>query len=439
MRRRSIVLDGWTMCSLKFLLAVSTFAAPHARAADAPAAQTFPNHWPDPKAVAELDKKKTPYHYRESDVPKYELPDPLLCADGTRVTTREQWEQKRRPETLELFRKHVYGHSPAAGEVSFQVLETDPTALECAATRKRVKITSTQQGKSYSFEAWVLTPNAAKGKVPAFLLINNRPVASADPTRKEKDGFWPAEEIIARGYATAVFRTVDVDPDKDGPAERAKGVRGVWPGDDSNGDAWATIGAWAWGASRVLDYLQTDPAVDGTKVAVVGHSRGGKTALWAAAQDTRFAMAGSNCSGRGGASLARRRMGETVARINTAFPYWFCDNYKKYNDREDDLPVDQHQLVALVAPRPVYVVSAETDYWADPRGEFTALTKASVVYGLYGLQGPTNVDEMPGVGTPLVRGRQGYHIHPGGHNLTPFDWKGYMDFGDRVWGRAATP
>jgi hypothetical protein len=410
-----------------------TFGVPHARAA-APSA--FPNGWPDEKQLAELDRKKTPYLYRESSVPKYELPDPLLCADGTRVTTREQWEQKRRPETLELFRRHVYGHSPAAGEVSFSILETDPHAVDGKATRKRIKITSTQggqQGKSFSFEASLLTPNDARGKVPAFVLNNNRPVASADPTRAEKNGFWPAEDILARGYAAAVFRTVDVDPDKDGSAERAKGVRGVWPMDDSNGDAWATIAAWAWGASRVLDYLQTDPAIDAAHVAVVGHSRGGKTALWAAAQDTRFAMAGSNCSGRGGASLARRRMGETLKRINTAFPYWFANNYKKYNDKEDDCPVDQHQLIALIAPRPVYVVSAETDFWADPRGEFTALTKASPVYALYNLAGPTNVAEMPEVGKPLARGHQGYHIHPGGHNLTPFDWKGYMDFADQMW------
>jgi hypothetical protein len=401
------------------------------RAAAAPAA--FPNHWPDEKLLADLDKKKPAYHYRESDVPPYTLPDPLLCADGTRVTTREQWEQKRRPETLELFRQNVYGHSPAPGDVSFQVLETDPKAIDGTATRKRIRITSTQQGRSFSFEAWLLTPNAAKGKVPAFLLINNRAISSADPSRQQKDGFWPAEEILARGYAAAVFRTVDVDPDKDGPAERAKGVRGVLPMDNSHGDAWATIAAWAWGASRVLDYLQTDPAIDASHVAVIGHSRGGKTALWAAAQDTRFALACSNCSGRGGASLARRRMGETVKRINTAFPYWFCDNYKKYNDNEDACPVDQHQLIALIAPRPVYVVDAELDFWADPRGEFTALTKASAVYALYDLAGPTSVNEMPPLATPLIRNHQAYRIHEGGHNLTPYDWNRYMDFTDKLW------
>jgi pimeloyl-ACP methyl ester carboxylesterase len=184
----------------------------------------------------------------------------------------------------------------------------------------------------------------------------------------------------------------------------------------------------------VLDYLQTDPAVDGTKVAVVGHSRGGKTALWAAAQDERFAMAVSNCSGRGGASLTRRRMGETVKVINKGFPYWFCGNYKKYDDNEDALPVDQHQLIALIAPRAVYVASAETDFWADPRGELLALAQASPVYALYGFAGP-GVEERPAVEAPGAWDRQAYHMHAGGHNLTPYDWERYMDFGDKVWGR----
>jgi len=185
-------------------------------------------NWPDPKLIEELERKKVTYRFREADVPKYELPDPLMCADGTKVTSKLQWEEKRRAETLELFRKYVYGKSPRAGMVTFEILETDGKALEGKATRKRVKITSAADGKSYRFEASVLIPNGAAGRVAAFVLINNRAIASADPTREKKDGFWPAEEIIARGYATAVFRTEDVDPDKDGEAARAKGVRLVF-------------------------------------------------------------------------------------------------------------------------------------------------------------------------------------------------------------------
>jgi len=187
----------------------------------------------------------------------------------------------------------------------------------------------------------------------------------------------------------------------------------------------------------VLDYLKTDPAIDGAKVAVVGHSRGGKTALWAAAQDERIAMAVSNCSGRGGASLSRRRMGETVKAINKGFPYWFCGNFHKFDDREDDLPVDQHQLMALIAPRALYVASAETDFWADQRGEFLSLVYASPVFGLYGYG--LKADEMPGVESPLVHERIAYHMHRGGHNLTPYDWGRYMDFADGLWGKRAIP
>jgi hypothetical protein len=360
-----------------------------------------------------------------------------MCADGSKVTTREEWESKGRPETLELFRKYVYGHSPAPGRVTFQILETDAKAMEGLATRKRVKITCTSDaGKSFSFETSLLTPNHAAGRMPAFVLINNRPVPSADPTRAEKNGFWPAEEIIARGYATAVFRTGDVDPDKDGPAARAAGVRTVYVMNDDAGDAWGTLSAWAWGASRVLDYLQTDAAIDASKVAVIGHSRGGKTSLWAAAQDTRFALAISSCSGRGGASLTRRRMGETVKVINKGFPYWFCNNYKKYDGHEDELPVDQHQLMALIAPRAVYVGSAEADFWADQRGEFLSLANTNPVFALYG-QPAIGIDEMPPLETPLIRGQRAYQIRHGVHNLTPLDWGRYMDYADKLWPRPA--
>ena len=391
--------------------------------------------WPNPKLIQDLEHKKATFHFHESEVPKYELPDPLKCLDGSTVTTWQEWEAKRRPETLELFRRYIYGHSPEPGKVTFQILETDPKAVAGKATRKLIKITCTDSAhadKSYSFQASLLTPNGVAGRVPAFLLINNRPIASADPTRKELNDFWPAEAILARGYATAVFRTNDVDPDKNGDAARAKGVRAVFSAGTAGQDQWATISAWAWGASRVLDYLQTDPAIDAAKVAVIGHSRGGKTALWAAAQDARFALAISNCSGRGGASLARRRMGETIKAINKSFPYWFCDNFKKFDDHEDELPVDQHQLIALIAPRAVCIGSAEADFWADQRGEFLALANASPVFALYGEQ-PIKADEMPPLQTPLVRGHRGYHIRHGVHNLTPYDWQCYMDFADTLW------
>jgi hypothetical protein len=331
----------------------------------------------------------------------------------------------------------VYGRTPKVDAVTFDLVEMDARAMEGRATRKRVKITSRQGEKTFAFEAWVLVPNERQGRAPAFLLINNRPVASADPTRREKNGFWPAEEIIARGYAAAVFRTNDVDPDRKEEAARAEGVRGAFtsPGNPAE-DGWATIAAWAWGASRVMDYLQTDPDIDGERVAVIGHSRGGKTALCAGAEDRRFALVISNDSGCGGAALSRRRFGETVAAINRGFPYWFCGSFKQFNGREDELPVDQHQLISLMAPRAVYVASADGDFWADQRGEFLSLVHAGPVYGLYGHEG-FREDEMPPLDTPRAAGRMGYHVRTGAHNLTPYDWGCFMDFADRLWGREA--
>jgi hypothetical protein len=415
---------------------VSVLTCGSAFCADHPATRSAPAWQPDPALLKKLDDQHVGWLHREALVKPYTLPDPLLAMDGSRITTAAEWEARGRPQALELFRKFVYGRPPAnPAKVTFDVLARDDKALDGHATLKRVRITSIGiDGKSFAFEAAVLTPNGSAHPVPAFLLINNRGASSADPSRRRKDDFWPAEAIIARGYATAVFRTNDVDPDKDGPAARAKGVRGVWPaGSGAVGqDAWGTIGAWAWGGSRVLDYLQTDPAIDGTKVAVIGHSRGGKTALWAAAQDTRFAMAIANCSGRGGASLSRRRFGETVARINKTFPYWFCDNFKQCNDHEDRLPIDQHQLLALIAPRAVCVADADADFWADQRGEFLSLVAAGPVYALYRL--PTlKPDEMPPLETPLIRGQFDYHIRHGVHNLTRYDWDCYLDFAQHLW------
>ncbi len=423
--RRRVLLAGLGLAGLAITGAVPGRSA-----------ETSSTGWqPDPKLQADLERRKVSWLYREEGVPSYTLPDPLLCADGARVKNRREWERKRRPETLELFREHVYGRSPGKpADVRFEVLETDPQALEGKATRKRVKITTTDAGKAFAFETSLLVPNIRKGRVPAFILINNRGVSSADPTRQQKDGFWPAEEIIARGYATAVFRTNDVDPDSKDETLRPKGVRGVWPaGSGTPGeDAWATLGAWAWAASRVLDYLLTEPAINGKRVAVIGHSRGGKTALWAGAQDERFALVISNDSGCGGAALSRRKFGETVAVINRSFPYWFNGNFKKYNSREAELPIDQHQLMALIAPRALYVASADADLWADPRGEFLSLAHASPVFGLY-RNPPVKPDEMPPLDAPLVRGRVGYHVRRGIHNLTPYDWEQYMNFADRLW------
>ncbi len=370
------------------------------------------------------------------DMPAFTLPDPLVAADGKKITTAEDWKKVRRPEVLELFRKHVYGRVPATPyQKAFKVVNEDPKAMDGAATLRQVDITVSAGGKSLVIRLVLFVPNKPPKPVPAFLLICNREAKNIDPTRKEKSEFWPAEEAVARGYAIAAFLNSDVDPDKhDGFKD---GIHGMLDAGARPPDAWGTIAAWAWGASRVMDYFETDRDIARDKVAVIGHSRGGKAALGAGAEDERFAIACSNDSGCGGAALSRRKVKEkeTVARINKSFPHWFCENFKSYNDREEALPVDQHLLVALMAPRAVCVASADQDLWADPRGEFQSAVHAVPVYRLFGKKG-LDAKEMPPIGEPLHGDGMAYHIREGKHNLTLFDWKCYMDFADKLFGRA---
>jgi hypothetical protein len=404
------------------------------------AAEAVPGWQPDPQALQMLVATGISWRHDENTVPKYTLPDPLARQDGPRITTVAEWERSQRPDTLDLFRRLVYGRAPAKPEeIRFDVFETSVGAMGGRATLKRVRISVTDHGKSFSFPMALLTPNDAVAPVPAFVLINTRTVNRADPSRRTVDPFWPAESLIARGYAAVVFQADDVDLDKPGDAARTNGVRAVWSGPGKTGeDEWATLAAWAWGASRVLDYLQTDPAIDAAKVAIVGHSRGGKASLWAGAQDERFSLVISNDSGHGGAALSRRRFGETVSAINQGFPYWFCGNFTKFNDREDALPVDQHQLIALIAPRAVYVASADADFWSDQRGEFLSLAAAGPVYALYGYSS-FDAANMPSLEAPAIRDRMGYHIRRGAHGMLAYDWDRFMDFADHLWHRSVRP
>lgn len=362
------------------------------------------------------------------------LPDPLTTEAGNKVKTPCEWQKIRRPEILELFRENVYGRAPVGrpGILRFNMKETDNHAMDGMATLKRIDIHFAGPGGKGKIELVLFIPNEVQKPVAGFLLICNRGRENIDPSREHRSPFWPAERIVERGYMAAAFHNSDVAPDK--PDRFLDAVHGIFEAtdDDRAPNAWGTIAAWAWGASRVMDYFEADQDIDETRIGVVGHSRGGKAALWCGAEDERFALVVSNNSGCTGAALSRRRKGETIAQINNRFPHWFCENYKRYNEREEELPIDQHQLIALMAPRLIYVASASEDEWADPKGEFLSCVHAGPVYELFGLQG-VGTDDFPKTNQSLYAGHIGYHLRRGGHNLTEYDWDRFMDFADRHW------
>ena len=386
----------------------------------------------NPQVVRDTAAKQPGFNYEESRVPSYTLPDPLSGA-GARVRTPEEW-RKQRAEILELFRDNVYGRSPGRPHrLRFEPSEGEP-AMGGAATLKRIGIISLHNERQHRFDLTLFLPTARQGPVPVFLLLNNRPVSNTDPTRRERSDFWPAEEVIARGYGIAAIQVSDLASD-DKERYREGVIRLFEDGAAARADtAWAALAAWAWGASRAMDYFETDSRVDAKRIAVVGHSRGGKAALWAGAEDERFALVVSNESGEGGAALTRRHFGETLARITDAFPHWFAGKYKSFSGRVDALPIDQHMLLALMAPRAVYVASADEDLWSDPRGEFLSMVHASPVFALWGDR-PLGAEDMPPLNRPLVVNRRAYHVRNGGHNLTRYDWQSFMDFSDTVWKR----
>ena len=359
--------------------------------------------------------------------------DPSIPPILTGKTSVKDWEAERRPELLHLIAENVYGFCPTSDQykVSFSKASPDCESMDGMAIRKMVNVTVSAKYGDFTFPFVLFIPKNAKGKCPATLFINNRDPELIDPDRKVISEFWPAEEIVKRGYAAAAFHTQTVDTDVDDGFEN--GIIRIFEKDLKNrsADAWATIAAWAFGASRILDYLVTDEMIDSKHISIIGHSRGGKTALWAGANDERFYSVYSNDSGCSGAALTREKIGEHLLNINTAMPFWFNENYKAYNGREREMPFDQHMLLALIAPRPLYVASASLDDWSDPKSEYKSLYLANEVYKVYGYD--ANLPSaLPEPEQQIIFERMGHHIRIGEHNLTGYDWNLYLNFLDSV-------
>ena len=385
------------------------------------------------------------------------LPELLVGADGSVISDASDWEQIRRDEVLELFKDHVYGRVPDSDvSITHHVKFMDRNALGGKAVMKEVELLVSSGLESMEITMLVYLPRESKGPAPLFLGLNfngnhtiypdpritipqswvrnNEQLGIVDNqasglSRGASQSRWPVELILSRGYGLATIYYGDIDPDFDDGFKN--GIHGIMetPGGSREKEAWGSIAAWAWGLSRAMDYFERDEDIDQERIAVIGHSRLGKTSLWAGAQDERFALVISNNSGCGGAALSLRGKGETVGKINTSFPHWFCDRFQNYNGNEAALPVDQHMLVALMAPRPLYVASAAEDLWADPYGEYLSLYHGSRAYELYGLPSSED-DQIPEVDQPVRSGSLGYHIRSGKHDLTIYDWEQYLDFAD---------
>ncbi|AKD58308.1 glucuronyl esterase domain-containing protein [Spirosoma radiotolerans] len=393
------------------------------------------------------------YNYDETKVGTYKLPNPLINASGKAIKTRAEWAT-RRIELLQLFAENVYGKTPKQTvRLRFQTTSVDSSALNGLAIRKLISIKFVDYPKLPSIDVLLYVPKGRKA-APVFLGLNfcgnhcvtteaDLPLSTrwmmsgtgdvsvnnkaTEKARGMQERRWPISMILKRGYAVATAYYGDLEPDY--PEGWHAGIRSVL-GDTTRADNWGAIGAWAWGMSRILDYLQTDPAIDAKRVISIGHSRIGKAALWAGAQDDRFAAVIANESGEGGAALSRRWYGETVERLNISFPHWFCERYKTYNKRVDDLPVDQHELLALVAPRPLYVASADGDQWSDPKGEFLGAAYTTPVYALYGKVG-LGTTTFPAVNQPIGQTVR-YHDRTGKHDVMNYDWEQYLRFADEL-------
>jgi hypothetical protein len=375
-------------------------------------------------------------NYDEAKVAPYTLPDPLALANGRPVRDRQTWVNERRPEILRMYEAEIYGRTPAkTPPVTWQVAETDANARDGAAVMKKIVGTIGIGPDAPQIKLTLYTPSAAKAPVPVILLVNfGGGPPPPPPTAQGRGGAgFPtdppvAAEIISRGRGYATVGYQDIQPDRLNTFTQGVIGRTLAPGQEQPApDEWGTIGAWSWGVSRMIDYLETDRSVNARRIALFGHSRLGKTALWATAKDERIAAAFSSCSGEMGAALARRDWGETVDDMAQNFPWQFAGNFQKWPGRWNEMPVDAHMLIALSAPRPVFISGGTADQWADPVGMFKAAVAAGPVYRLLGKK-DLGTTELPALDTPLTGGDIGWTYHTGGHTATPADWRAFLDF-----------
>lgn len=394
--------------------------------------------------------------YDEAKVPRFTLPEVLALRSGEPVRDAKSWNTRRRPEILAVYQTEVFGKSPAKpAKLNYEVKGVEKGALGGKADRKIVTVYFSETRGGPKMDLLLYLPAAAKKPVPVFLGLSfsgihttandpGVPLAqqwlrgvqgpAPETSRGSAAQRWQVEKILAAGYGLATVDYNDIEPDFVGGMKY--GIRPLFfkPGQtEPAADEWGAIAAWGWAASRAMDYLEKDKDVDSKRVALFGHSRLGKTALWAGAQDTRFSIVIANESGEGGAAISRRDYGERTKDLNSHFPHWFDGNFKKYSEREDEMPFDSHFLLSLIAPRGLYVASAEEDRWSDPRGEFLGAADASPVWELFGKKGIGNV-EMPALHQP-VGDHVRYHIRAGKHDVTAYDWEQYLKFAASEWGR----
>ena len=383
------------------------------------------------------------------------LPDPLRMFDDTLVVSKEEWFNRRRPELKALFQQYEYGYFPPPAKIKTTVEEVDKKLFGGKATLKLVTLSFAPKD-SPKINLMLVVPNERKSPAPVFLglsfsanytlvtnplvplptvwmngrlpgVTNNR---ATEAGRGKLMDVWNIEQSIDRGYAVATIFCDDIQPDR---TNATTGVREFFHGSKNPEQDWGTIAAWAWGLQRAVDYLETDKSVDRKKIAVVGHSRLGKAAILAGAFDERIALVIPLQAGCGGTSPARGKIGESIKRINTSFPHWFGGEFKKFNDEPERLPFDQHCLIALCAPRPVLLSNATEDTWANPEGQFEILKAADAVYRLAGGEGVAS-EKMPEVGQ-LMDSRLGYYIRPGKHSMAKDDWKIFLDYADKHFGK----